>query len=272
LFFDEEPQLPLQTQLSPSPLPLENCSFSEFNLGNAVEASQPSQEEPDETEKENALPSMDVLLRIMQGVEKLNARMDAFEKQLAKGSFLFRQDCTPVSCGGSTPESFTEPTPTGSQFSAAIKSAIDSAKPLKYWGECLHFTLRRPELFQSIIHWDSSTHHYWISNEDVLYQILATLKGSTAQRARESMKSRFFVKLTNNEAHQKEQSKDLVFDLYENKKRGEYTPASLLHPRVAISGSGPVEPTPLTVKQENLLEEEELPSAARQPRKRRCIR
>eukprot|EP01102_Stenamoeba_stenopodia_P022922 TRINITY_DN9734_c0_g1_i1.p1 TRINITY_DN9734_c0_g1~~TRINITY_DN9734_c0_g1_i1.p1 ORF type:complete len:266 (+),score=55.29 TRINITY_DN9734_c0_g1_i1:114-911(+) len=182
------------------------------------------------TEKENQEPSFkastDTLLLqlILENQTRMLQRLAAIESCLKNGRES--PETSPPPCGA-----FQLSHPA---ITASMQEAIDAAKPLKYWGECLHFVLRKPDLFKDIIHWaDREGGCYWISNEEVLHIILATLKGSIPQRSRESMKSRFFVKSLNENAQRKEEANGLVFDLYENKKP-DYTPSSLHYPRVKV--------------------------------------
>jgi len=202
----------------------------------------------DATEKENQEPTATMetptkakLLEILlQSVSTVHARMDAVEKRLSKEiqgihALLTRFVDENVESRENSPPPTSASSLSHPLVNTPMREAIDAAKPLKYWGECLHFVLRRPDLFHEIIHWaDAKGANYWISNEEALHAILALLKGSTPQRSRESMKSRFFVKAVNEYAQRKEGNRDTVFDLYENKKP-DYTPTSLNYPRVATT-------------------------------------
>jgi hypothetical protein len=197
-----------------------------------------------QVEKENQVPSFvaenEKLLRhILEGLNSVNARVSAIEQRVGE---IANMQCllAKLIAAGNGEREIASAKPATNGISSEMRSFIGSTTPLKYWGECLHTALWRPDLFSTIIHWDTASNNYWVSNEDSLYSILAALKGSTSQRARESMKSRFFVKLVNDDASRKEVSKELVFDLYENKKK-DYTPQSLHYPRV---GQAQVERTP----------------------------
>eukprot|EP01102_Stenamoeba_stenopodia_P008025 TRINITY_DN2276_c0_g1_i2.p1 TRINITY_DN2276_c0_g1~~TRINITY_DN2276_c0_g1_i2.p1 ORF type:complete len:255 (+),score=56.03 TRINITY_DN2276_c0_g1_i2:149-913(+) len=178
------------------------------------------------TDKENQEPSSShaspyaMLQQILANQTRMLQTLAAIEKSLENGQKSPTR--SPLPCSGLQSSQTT--------INAAMQGAINDAKPLKYWGECLHFVLRRPELFRDVIHWNSEGDGYWISNEEALHVILGSLKGSIPQRSRESMKSRFFVKSAN--ALTKEEN-GLTFDLYENKKPS-YTSSSLNYPRVKV--------------------------------------
>jgi hypothetical protein len=205
------------------------------------------------------------LSRILQGLENVQERVTAVERRISQeistmktllSKFVDINGIEPRRGGGGgggggggrggVNEFLLLATP-------QMQTAIDSVKPLKYWGECLHFVLKRQE-FETIIHWDQDSSNYWISSEENLYVLLASLKGSTPQRARESMKSRFFIKCVNEEAKRKQFAQNLLFELFENKKKRDYTSSSVHYPRV---GTAPLQVTRPINKRQRLSDSEE---------------